>query len=79
MVELMHSNPDYEEDEGGVHCEWLNEDDTIITKSLLNHYTNNCISKDKIIRIIDECQEQLGETHSGIRAFATLLKEKLGL
>jgi hypothetical protein len=49
----------------------------IVPKSFSDYCLNKCISKQKIRRIINECQEQLGETHSGIRAFATLLKQKL--
>jgi hypothetical protein len=49
----------------------------IVPKSFSDYCVNYCISKDKIRIAINECQAQLGEEHSGIRAFATLLKQKL--
>jgi hypothetical protein len=56
---------------------YIREDEQVVPNSSVDYCVNKCISKEKIRRIINECQEQLGETHSGIRAFATLLKQKL--
>ena len=38
---------DEEDDSKGVHCEWLNEGDMVVTKQYLEVHSN-CISKEKV-------------------------------
>ena len=78
-TESLFTIPNYEEDHDGIHCEWLKFNETVVTKSFVDYCVKDCISKDKVRIAINECQAQLGEKHSGIRAFATLLKENLEL
>lgn len=49
----------------GVHCEWLNDGDRIISESFIIEHTNgNCISKEKVRLIIKDLEDSRGNINA---------------